>query len=50
MKNEKEKTYQLKLTPQQQAELKELTGKEGDSIAFTIEELEDRIAPRIAIN
>ena len=50
MKTDKEKTYALKLTPQQQAEVKELTGKDGDSITFTIEELEERISPRIAIN
>ena len=50
MKTDKSRTYELKLTEQQKAEVKELTGKDGDVVALTVEELEDRIAPRIAIN
>jgi hypothetical protein len=50
MKTEKEKTYELKLTEQQKAELQELTGKQGDVLTFTIDELEERIAPRLAGN
>jgi hypothetical protein len=50
MKTDKTKTYDLKLTPQQQAEIKELIGKDADAITFQIEELEERIAPKIAIN
>jgi hypothetical protein len=59
MKTEKEKTYELRLTPQQQAEMRELTGKdleaitlkiEGEVITFEVEQLEERIAPRLASN
>lgn len=50
MKTDKEKSYDLKLTPQQKAEIKELIGKDADTITFQIEELEERIAPRIALN
>lgn len=47
MKTDKEKTYELKLTPQQKAEIKELTGKEGEVIAFKVDELEERITPGV---
>jgi hypothetical protein len=50
MKTDKNKSYDLKLTPQQQAEVKELTGKEGEVITFRIEELEERIMPKIVLN
>ena len=45
MNTDKDKTYQLKLTPRQQEEIRELTGKEGDTLEFSIMELEERIAP-----
>jgi hypothetical protein len=45
MKTEKGKTYQLRLTPEQRAEVRELTGKEADTLELSIEELEERIAP-----
>jgi hypothetical protein len=50
MKAEKDVKYELKLTPQQQAEIKELTGRDGTMITFEIEELEERIAPKLAAN
>ena len=50
MKTEKDKTYQLKLTPRQQEEIRELTGKEGDTLEFSIMELEERIAPGMNSN
>jgi hypothetical protein len=50
MKTEKDKAYELKLTTLQKAEVKELTGKDADVVTFTIEELEQRIAPKIALN
>ena len=50
MKTDKNKSYDLTLTPQQQAEVKELTGKEGEVITFRIEELEERIMPKIVLN
>jgi len=45
MKTEPGKIYQLKLTPAQQKEIQELTGKEGETVSLTVEELEERIAP-----
>ena len=50
MKTDPNKTYELKLTEQQKAEVKELTGKDGDVVALTVEELEQRIAPKIILN
>jgi hypothetical protein len=38
-------TYQLKLTPRQQEELRELTGKTGEVLELSVQELEDRILP-----
>jgi hypothetical protein len=48
MKTEPRKTYHLKLTPRQQEELRELTGKTGEALELTIEELEERIAPGLS--
>ncbi len=45
MKTERNKLYQLKLTAQQQAEVRELTGKNAEALELTVEELEERIAP-----
>ena len=50
MKADREKTYHLKLTEHQKAELKELTGMQADVLTFKIDELEERIAPRLAGN
>ncbi len=36
----------IELTPEQQAELKQTTGKEVESLDLSVEELEQRIAPR----
>jgi hypothetical protein len=35
----------IKLTPEQQAELKKVTGKDAEALELTAEELEERIAP-----
>jgi hypothetical protein len=45
MKSKKANTYQLKLTPEQRSEVRELTGKDADTLELSIEELEERIAP-----
>jgi hypothetical protein len=45
MKTQPGKIYQLKLTPAQQQEIRELTGKETETVSLTVEELEERIAP-----
>ena len=37
----------LKLTPEQQAQIRAATGKLGDTLEFSIEELEERIAPSL---
>lgn len=36
---------QLKLTPEQQEQIREATGKLTDTVELSIEELEERIAP-----
>jgi hypothetical protein len=45
MATENTRTYHLKLTPQQQAEVRELTGKDAATLQLAVEELEERIAP-----
>jgi hypothetical protein len=35
----------MRLTPQQQAEVRELTGKDAEALELRIEELEERIVP-----
>jgi hypothetical protein len=35
----------LKLTPEQQEQVRQATGKLGDTLELSIEELEERIAP-----
>jgi len=42
---EKKGTVQLKLTPEQQEEIRRATGKLTDTLEFSIMELEERIAP-----
>jgi hypothetical protein len=48
METHSRNTYQLKLTPRQQEELRELTGKTGEALELTLEELEERITPGFA--
>jgi hypothetical protein len=50
MKTQAGKIYQLKLTPVQQQEIRELTGKDAETVSLTVEELEERIAPALAGN
>jgi hypothetical protein len=45
MQNDSSKTYQLKLTPRQQEELRELTGKMGEALELSVQELEERLLP-----
>ncbi len=44
-KSDPGKVYKLRLTPEQQATLRELTGREGEAIQLTAQELEERICP-----
>ena len=50
MQNDEEKVYELKLTPAQREEIRELSGKDAESLVFRVEELEQRITPRLASN
>jgi hypothetical protein len=40
----------IALTPEQKSQIKHATGRDGEAIELTIEELEERIAPRLASN
>jgi hypothetical protein len=48
MPDQKE-SVQLKLTPEQQEEIRRATGKTTDTLEFSIMELEERIAPAFKI-
>ena len=48
MKNEKE-IVRIELTPEQKQLIKQEVGKEGEAVELTVKELEERIAPRIAL-
>lgn len=50
MKPDSSKIYQLKLTPKQREEVRELIGKDAEAVSLTVEELEERIAPKLASN
>ena len=39
----------IELTPKQKDQLKAKTGRDAEAIELTVEELEDRIAPRKAL-
>ena len=43
----KEEIVRIDLTEQQKSQVKDLTGKEAESIELNVQELEERIAPRI---
>jgi hypothetical protein len=40
----------LALTHDQKSQVKDATGRDGEAIELTVEELEERIAPRLAAN
>lgn len=40
----------LALTQTQKRQVKDATGRDGETIELTVEELEERIAPRLAAN
>lgn len=40
-----EKRIKLELTPEQQNQVREVTGADASAIEFSVEELEERIAP-----
>ncbi|HEU4829294.1 MAG TPA: hypothetical protein VFT04_08865 [Gemmatimonadales bacterium] len=39
------KNVKLELTPEQKAMIKNTTGKSADAVEFSVQELEERIAP-----
>jgi hypothetical protein len=41
------KTVRLDLTEEQKAKVKEATGKKAEAVELTVEELEERIAPKM---
>ena len=49
MKNEKG-TVRIELTPEQKQFIKKETGKEADAVELTVNELEERIAPRAVMD
>ena len=44
------KRISIKLSPEQQKQVKEATGKQAQAVELTVEELEDRIAPITYVN
>ncbi len=40
----------IKLTPEQQAEVRKATGKSAEALELTVQELEQRIAPALTVN
>ena len=48
MKKEQE-IVRIELTPEQKQLIKDEVGKEGEAVELTVKELEERIAPRIAL-
>ena len=43
------KNVKLELTPEQKKQIQEATGKDANVIEFSVEELEERIAPTTAL-
>jgi uncharacterized small protein (DUF1192 family) len=40
----------IKLTPEQQAQVRKATGKNGEAIELSVQELEERIAPTVVFS
>lgn len=38
--------FRIELTPEQKAKVRDATGKDADAVELSVEELEERIAPR----
>ena len=43
-------TFQLKLTPRQREEIRQLSGKRAEALVLRVDELEARIAPSLTMN
>jgi hypothetical protein len=48
MHNPKEQ-LRIQLTPEQKAQVRAATGKEAEAVELSVEELEERIAPTVAV-
>lgn len=48
--NHEKQIVRIDLTSAQQEQVKTVTGREGAAIELTIQELEERIAPRLGAN
>ncbi len=46
----RDRLVRLQLTDAQKLQVRALTGRDGDAIELTVDELEDRITPRLASN
>jgi hypothetical protein len=44
MSNPKDQ-FRIKLTPEQKAQIRTVTGKDAEAVELSVEELEERIAP-----
>ena len=49
-KQTRRETYQLKLTPRQREEIRQLSGKRAETLVLRVDELEERIAPGLGYN
>ena len=49
-KQTSQKTFQLKLTPRQREEIRQLSGKRAEALVLRVDELEERIAPGLNYN
>lgn len=49
-RNTAKEVVRIRLTEAQQAQVHSATGRDGDVIELTVQELEERIAPRLAAN
>ena len=50
MESQPSQFARITLTAAQRDQVKRITGREGDAIELTVEELEERIIPRLASN
>lgn len=46
----RDRVVRLQLTDAQKLQVRALTGRDGDALELTVEELEDRITPRLSAN
>ncbi len=49
-KQAKGKTFQLRLTPRQREEVRQICGQRAEALVLRVEELEERIAPWSGFN